>query len=119
MINSFVYNLKNSIQHKKSERIQELKNKETMATTLCVINQHVQNFLEWDNDDRTVPCLNLDCEWFDLFHTFYSKIMTFWPLPADPQHSQGYCRVCQGFKEKKILMTQVKIKKQFLVEIPI
>jgi hypothetical protein len=48
----------------------------------------------------TTPCLNVDCEWISYFLTYYTSKLTIWPLPADPSHPRGHCKVCKYINEE-------------------
>lgn len=110
MIAEFIYNLQ-TILSSRSASTTGLSNTHGsiyMPDLLANTNVHVDNFLEWDGESRTTPCLNTNCRWLEYFCTFYNHL-PMWPLPADPQHPLGHCKVCQGITSGKIRRRHIKV----------
>lgn len=113
MIAEFIFNLQTILTNRNSSvgHPVEALGSINMVDLLANTNVHVENFLEWDGESRTTPCLNTSCEWLEYFVTFYSsKKIPIWPLPADPGHPRGHCKVCQGvttgiFRRRDIKVT--------------
>lgn len=98
MIAEFIYNLQTILSNRNSSGVPPRGPRTiNMVDLLVNTNVHVEDFLEWDGESRTTPCLNTSCEWLEYFVTFYSsKNIPIWPLPADPSHPRGHCKICQG-----------------------
>lgn len=72
-------------------------------------NEHVTNLLQWDDNSTTIPCLNVNCEWISFITTFYPALSEKFPLPSDPNHIQGYCRICQYILEENGRRSNLKL----------
>lgn len=109
MMAEFIYNLQTILSNRGSGPPPVGPHTIPMVDLLVNTNVHVEDFLEWDGESRTTPCLNTSCEWLEYFVTFYGHI-PIWPLPADPSHPRGHCKICQGlatgiFRRRDIKVT--------------
>lgn len=112
MIAELIFNLQTILSNRSSSVCPpvEVLGSISMADILANANVHVENFLEWDGESRTTPCLNTSCEWLQYFVTFYSsKGIPIWPLPADPSHPLGHCKICQGIASGAIRRRDIKV----------
>lgn len=103
MIDDLIFTLQNrlNVPHANLEPVQQ--------KTVKEYNTHVTNYLQWDDNPTTIPCLNIKCEWISFFWTFYHKANSVWPLPSDQLHPLGHCKVCQYITEQRGKRSKLKV----------
>lgn len=112
MISEFLYNIRTILNNRSTSMGApvEVIGSIPMGEILLNTNLHVENFYEWDGESRTTPCMNHDCAWIEYFCIFYaSSELPLWPLPADPEHPMGHCKVCQGLASGDIRRRNIKV----------